>query len=230
MTAASQQAVCHGRSQSARSGRMSHHHVEPLGRYLAAVGTAPDPSTGGAAGQTATPDNADSGSKKPQNSHRTDPRRRFRLSVWVWPTITIVAVALAMYTRSSSPGRTRAPTDLTGRAITTTMLAGLNLRGATLAGTKLDGLSLIHKSLNGAVAPGSSFIGSDLQKVPMRGAELPGANFSRACLRYADLAGAELNGANITGADITGVRLPASVRRTMIGKPASPGARIRSCH
>jgi hypothetical protein len=209
---------------------MSHDHVEPLGRYLADVGTAPDPSTGGAAGQTATPDNADPGSKKPQNSHRTDPRRRFRLSVWVWPAITIVAVALAMYTRSSSPGRTSGPTDLTGRAITPMMLKGLNLRGATLAGTKLDGLSLIHKSLNGAVAPGSSFIGSDLQKVPMRGAELPGANFSRACLRHADLAGAELNGANITGADMTGVRLPPSVRRTMIGKPASPGTRIRSCH
>jgi hypothetical protein len=209
---------------------MSHHHVEPLGRYLADVGTAPDPSTGAAAGQTATPDNADPGLKKPQNSHRADPLRRFRLSVWVWPAITIVAVALAMYTRSTSPGRTGGPTDLTGRTITPTMLKGLHLRGATLAGTKLDGLSLIHKSLNGAVAPGSSFIRADLQRVPMRGAELPGANFSWACLRYADLAGAELNGANITGADMTGVRLPPSVRRTMIGKPASPGTHIRSCH
>jgi Pentapeptide repeats (8 copies) len=131
--------------------------------------------------------------------------------------------------RGSSPGHTSGSADLAGRTVTQLMLKGLNLRGAMLSGTKLDHLSLTHKSLNGAVAPGSSFIGSDLQKVPMRGAELPGANFSGACLRYADLAGAELNGAIITGADVTGVDLPPSVLRTLIGKPAAPDVRVPSC-
>ena len=62
------------------------------------------------------------------------------------------------------------------------------------------------------------------------GAEFPGADFTGACLRGADLAGAELNGANITGADITGIDLPPSVRRTLIGKPASPRTHVPSCH
>jgi hypothetical protein len=134
------------------------------------------------------------------------------------------------FLRSRSSGQTGGSADLVGRTVTQTMLKGLNLRGATLSGTKLDHLSLTGKSLDGAIAPGSSFIGSDLRKVPMRGAELPGADFTEACLRYADPAGAELNGANITGADITGINLPPSVRKTLVGKPASPGAHVRSCH
>lgn len=141
------------------------------------------------------------------------------------------------FAKSGNPGQSgnfgqasTLTTDLAGRTITQAMLKGLNLRGAVLSGTRLDHLSLTAQSLNGAVAPGSSFIGSDLRGVPMRGAEFPGANFTGACLRGADLAGAELNGANIAGADITGIDLPSAVRQTLIGKPASPGAHVPSCH
>jgi hypothetical protein len=134
--------------------------------------------------------------------------------------------------RTTSPNsvQTAGPADLGGRTITQAMLKSLNLRGAVLSGAKLDHLSLTDQSLNGVVAPGSSFIGSDLRGVPMRGGDFPGADFTGACLRGADLAGAELNGANITGADITGIDLPPSVRRTLIGKPASPGTHVPSCH
>jgi len=133
-------------------------------------------------------------------------------------------------TTSSNSVPTTGPTDLSGRTITQAMLKSLNLRGAVLSGAKLDHLSLTDQSLNGVVAPGSSFIGSDLRGVPMRGGEFPGADFTGACLRGADLSGAELNGANITGADITGIDLPPSVRRMLIGKPASPGTYVPSCH
>jgi Pentapeptide repeats (8 copies) len=158
-----------------------------------------------------------------------------------WLTVSAVAVGVAVVAvlfwqahaiglvRSRSSGQTGGPADLVGRTVTQAMLKGLNLRGAMLSGTKLDHLSLTSKSLNGAVAPGSSFIGSNLQRVPMRGAELPGANFSAACLRHTDLAGAELNGANITGADITGIDLPPSIMKTLVGKPAPSGTRVQSC-
>ena len=136
----------------------------------------------------------------------------------------------SVQTTSPNSVQTAGPTDLSGRTITQAMLKSLNLRGAVLSGTKLDHLSLTDQSLNGTVAPGSSFIGSDLQRVPMRGGEFPGADFTGACLRGADLAGAELNGAIITGADITGTDLRPSVRRTLIGKPASPSTHVPSCH
>jgi len=167
-----------------------------------------------------------------------DPKNLMRLVVSAGVALAVgLAVVLVLlwqahaigFDRNSTSGRVGGPANLAGRTVTRPMLKGLNLRGATLSGTKLNHLSLTHKSLNGAVGPGSSFIGSDLQKVPMRGAELPGANFSGACLRYADLAGAELNGAIITGADITGVNLPPSVMRTLVGKPAAPGVRVPSC-
>jgi Pentapeptide repeats (8 copies) len=151
--------------------------------------------------------------------------------VLLWQAHAYEFVRVGESGQSGNSGQTGTPTaDLAGRTVTQAMLKGVNLRGAVLSGAALDHLSLTGLSLNGAVAPGSSFIGSDLQDVPMRGAELPGANFTGACLRGADFAGAELNGANITGADITGIDLPSAVRRTLIGKPASAGMNVPSCH
>ena len=134
------------------------------------------------------------------------------------------------FVRTANSGQTSTQAELTGRTITQAMLKTLNLRGAVLSGTNLDHLSLTNQSLNGVVAPGSSFVGSDLRDVPMRGGEFPGADFTGACLHGADFAGAVLNGANVTGADMTGIDLPSAVRRTLIGKPASPGTHVPSCH
>ena len=134
------------------------------------------------------------------------------------------------FVRSSNPVQTAGSTDLTGRTVTQAMLKSLNLRGALLSGTRLDHLSLTGQSLNGAVAPGSSFIGSDLRRVPMRGAELSGAiSPGHAC------AAPILPALSSTGPTSPGPTSPESicrpsVRRTLIGKPASPGTHVPSCH
>jgi len=131
--------------------------------------------------------------------------------------------------RKAESGPARGPADLAGRAVTESMLKGIDLRGADLSGANFDELSLIHLSLAGATAPGASFVGANLEGVSMQGADFRGANFSMACLRGSHLDGADLTGADINGADITGINFSPNVRKTLVGKAVPKGVQIPSC-
>jgi hypothetical protein len=95
------------------------------------------------------------------------------------------------------PGGVRA--NLRDADLTTTCLAGANLRSADLAGANLAGANLTGAYLRGAYLRGADLAGADLRGADLAGADLRDADLAGAYLRDADLRDADLRDADLAG-------------------------------
>lgn len=114
---------------------------------------------------------------------------------------------------TSSEGQSGRRAALTGASLAHCDLRGRNLQRADLSGADLRGADLTDCHLEAAVLEDADLAGARLIRARLDGARLQGVRgFARAQLRDACLEGVlGLTADDIAGADLTGVRLPATL-------------------